>query len=80
MSEEKEKSWCEKQKMQESAESQKLMSACPDGNKPATAAKQVRVWSDPELRREELEATSHSGESFCVKNIGTEVRLQCVTE
>lgn len=37
-----EEAWLEKRKEQDSAESQKLMSAHPDENKPSTATEQVR--------------------------------------
>lgn len=37
-----EETWLEKQKEQDSAESQKLMSAHLDGNNPSTATEQVR--------------------------------------
>lgn len=75
-----EESWLEKQKQQDSAESQKLMSAPPDGNKSSTATEQVRGRSDWGLRREGFEAISHSWESFFIKDVGTEVRLQWVPE
>lgn len=68
MGKEKDREGLEKQKEQGSAESQKLMSAHLDGNKPSTATEQVRGGRAWEPRREGLEAISHSPGSFFIKD------------